>query len=160
MALLDAAKDQLNAALATAQAQVGQFLMQKSRILGLPQTLAKQTLLDENAAIQTRATDVVGKGTALKTQLDAFDTMSFSSYPKIPAMVSQATSLGGQLISLKGDMSNHVAKVDQATTGVQAPGSAAQAAIQVPGVSASSAKIVGTLLVGGAAYAAWRKWRK
>ena len=116
MALLDKFRDQLDAALAGAQAEVGQFLMQKQRILSLPSSLSKQSLLNENAVIQERATKLIGEGTALKTRVDAFDTLDFRSYGRIPSMTHDAGVLAASLAALRADMQAHTARVDSAAS--------------------------------------------
>ena len=158
MSLLDTVKDKLNVQMASVQSDVGSFLMQKAKILGLPPTAQKQTLLNSNASIQDRATAAIGKGTALKTQLDNFSPMDFAAYAKIPQMARDAEGLVNDLGSLHTDMAAHISAVTQAASGTGGNG----AAPLVPGQSGGglAAKVAAAVLVGGAAWGLWKKWGK
>lgn len=162
-ALLDKFKDALDSAMASAQAEVGTFLQQKARILSLPQTLSKQLLLNENAKLQDRATSLISQAQTLKTGLDNFDPFNFSSYKRVPSMTHDAGTLSASLAKLREDMQAHKTQVDQQVLSPNPSTPGTPPTTPSPNAHhpfGSPAKTVGLVVLGGAGWWAWKKWRK
>jgi len=161
-ALLDQIKDRLNQSLADLEAEVGEFLKQKSRILSGPRVPVQQALLDENASIKDRAAALMTEAQAVKTSLDSFDPMDFTRYTKVPSLVKSAGGVVPKVLEMRQSMLGHRSRVDAylkaPASGPNAP--QAQASLMSSLASGSPAKAAGLVVVVLAVGAAVRKWRK
>lgn len=153
-ALMDQFKEKVDMTLASLESEVGDFLKTKEAILRLPQTLVKQTLLNENAVLKERATKAIADAQAVKAMLSSFNPLDFASYKNVPSLTRSAGVTAESLVRLREDMKAHRSRVEQASSSIP-PNPNKASWSTMPG-----AKAVGMGLLALAGWSGWRAWKK
>lgn len=143
------ASDSLQSAIADAQALVGQFLMQKQRILNLPSGNVRETLLNVQTKIEGQAPGIIAKAQSIQTALSQkFDPFKIASYTALGPALKSAGQIVPQVAQMTQAIKAHIANVDAAAQGqpIDAAGP------ETPVSLTPAALIVGALVLGGVAY--------
>lgn len=116
MPSLSALQDKLDSVIAEAQSEVGQFLMQKKRILDLPNPSPdRATLMQDQTDLEAKAQAIVNQALALKTKVDGIDSLDLDTLKSIGPLLSEGTNVLAQLAQLRSAMQAHIARVDAAS---------------------------------------------
>lgn len=115
MSALSSIQDQLDSVIAEAQSEVGQFLMQKKRIMDLPNPAPdRASLLQDQKDLEGKATTIVSQATALKSKLDNIEPLDFSNLRNLPSLMKEGADVLAQLAQLRSAIKAHIARVDAA----------------------------------------------
>jgi hypothetical protein len=114
MNLVEQAKGLLSQAVADLQAEVGQFLTLKARILRLQPDALKNTLLAKQENLEGRLTAAIAQASAMR---DAIPTsimgLSINKLGEYASMVSKAQGLARDVLGLRQEMKAQTAAVEQ-----------------------------------------------
>lgn len=164
MPILEKLHDALDKQLASLESEVGTFLQQKSRILALPPSLQRTRLLEENAEIKSRSSQLIAAAQLLKTRLTDFDPFDFKNWSTAKALTLNAADVARALGKLHLDLQAHKLGVDSApgSQPSSAPSSFAQASQQPQpapqGAASILAQLGGAKAVVGVALV-WMAWQ-
>ena len=115
------AKAKVEQALADVQAEVGSFLMQKARIMRLPDMPARAELLARQADLENAATNFVAEAADLKNRIpDSFSAEMLLNIPRYLNLVQDAFGAATKGLSLRTNLQAHVKTVDNAVAGIEA----------------------------------------
>jgi hypothetical protein len=151
MSALTAIQDKLDSTIADAQSEVGQFLMQKKRILELPNPAPdRAALMQDQKDIEDRAGGVVSAATALKAKFDNLDPLDFDNLRNLPSLLKEGSDVLAQLGQLRSAMQAHIARVNAASSAQPLPSRAPVSKLTLlsPRVLLSFGVVAGLALAG------------